>query len=77
MSSSYNELWTRTQRALHYLWERHGNGTFDFILKADDDTFVAYDAFVNFLSQFDAKENLYIGHPLSNDKVSVNGVIPG
>jgi len=68
-SASYERLWKRTQLAMHFVWGRHGIAAFDFLLKADDDTFVDMKGLSKFLNTLDEKENLFIGHPFQADEV--------
>ncbi|TRY61276.1 hypothetical protein TCAL_08864 [Tigriopus californicus] len=63
VSYHYSALWNRTQLALLHLWEHFGT-TYDFILKADDDTMVNVTALRRFLHGFSPQDPLYMGHPL-------------
>ncbi len=55
-------LWLRTRLAMAFVREKHWD--FDFVLKADDDTFLFEGNLRRFLRAFDSREVLYLGHPL-------------
>ncbi|XP_032783415.2 glycoprotein-N-acetylgalactosamine 3-beta-galactosyltransferase 1 [Daphnia magna] len=54
-------LWGKTREAFRYVWERYQDEV-DWILKADDDTYVIVENLRYFLSGFNTLEPLYFGH---------------
>ena len=71
-TSDYDSLWRRTQMAVAFIHrkaeeekeKKEGAIEFDFVLKADDDTFVFADNLADFLRPFDPGDVLYVGHAL-------------
>ena len=64
MGYEYNKLWQRTQLALKHIWTHHGGHAFDFVLKADDDSYIFVDHLRSLLDRFRPDERLYLGHAL-------------
>jgi len=64
-----DKLWDKIKLGMLAVTERY-NGTFDYLLKADDDTYVIVDNLINLLSQMDPKEEFMIGHKQHDQGVS-------
>ncbi|KHN73915.1 Glycoprotein-N-acetylgalactosamine 3-beta-galactosyltransferase 1 [Toxocara canis] len=59
-STGRHFLWQKTKRALSYLYE-HYYDSYDWFLKADDDTYVIVENLRYFLNSMDANSPLYFG----------------
>lgn len=53
-------LWGKTRDAFRFVHENYGD-SMDFILKADDDTYVIVENLLHLLEQYDPKEMIYLG----------------
>jgi len=48
--SSYLGLWTKLNETMQYIWEHHRNDGYDWVFKADDDTFLLMENLKEYLS---------------------------
>lgn len=55
-----NNLWGKTKEAFKYIYE-HYNGTYDWVMKADDDTFVIVENLRYMLINVDSRKPVYFG----------------
>lgn len=60
-SSSRANLWQRVKMGIKRVWE-HYEGKFDFLVKADDDTYIIVDNLKHRLQSLDPNEKLILGH---------------
>ena len=61
------KLTAKVYEALTYI-HTHFNSTFDWVLKADDDTYIIMENLKAFLSQYSPTESKYFGHVLTHEK---------
>lgn len=53
-------LWGKTKAALKYAWDHHKD-EFDWIMKADDDTYVIVENLKKFLSNYSSADPIFFG----------------
>ena len=63
------KLWEKVKRGMVSVAQSY-NGTFDFLLKADDDTYVVVDNLRNLISRMDPSEEFIFGHKQNDQGVS-------
>ena len=68
VSSNYDNLWLRTQLAVEYI-NAVVPRNFDFIAKADDDSYLHVQRLKDFLRPFESDARLYFGFPLIRNNV--------
>ncbi|KAG4076526.1 hypothetical protein HA402_011342 [Bradysia odoriphaga] len=61
-------LWGKTKGALKYAWEHHKD-EFDWIMKADDDTYVVVDNLKKFLSNYSKTDPIFFGCQFSSKEI--------
>ena len=69
MDEGWPRLWGKMRRILTYL-RRHQGDSFDWFVKADDDTYIVVDNLRALLSRHDSSEPIWFGSRLRHDKVS-------
>lgn len=57
-------LWGRAKGALTYAWE-HYRDEFDWVMKADEDTYLIVENLKKFLSNYSSTDPIFFGCPLS------------
>jgi len=63
-----NNLWGKVKLGLGLVWREYA-GKFDFLIKADDDTFLIVDNLKHLLSSMSSKEPFILGHHQEDDGV--------
>ena len=70
--SGRRNLWNKLKLSLVHVWQNYNN-TFDYLLKADDDTFVVMDNLMSRLSHMSPEKKFLLGHKQS-DQVLVSSL---
>ena len=76
VEEGHGKLWPKTQKAFKYIWEHHRDDA-DWILKADDDTYVLTDHLRDFLQSYDPTKPHYFGASVKYSKGVPNVNIGG
>ena len=63
VSEGRDSLWNKTRAAFEYIHRYNYTKTFDWFLKADDDTYVIIENLKYFLRDKNSNELVYYGHP--------------
>lgn len=69
VGSGRDMLWPKTKEGIKRVWEDYQD-QFDYLLKADDDTYVVVENLKKILHQFDPRDLLYMGHQQEDQAVT-------
>ncbi|KAH8410015.1 hypothetical protein KR009_004221, partial [Drosophila setifemur] len=68
-NGGYEDLWNKTREGFRHVWERFGQ-SYDWFLKADDDTYVIMENLQHLLGGYDPDTPVYVGYKMSRYNVS-------
>ena len=66
-----HNLWKKVKLSLQHVWENYNN-TFDYLLKADDDTFVVMENLMSRLSRMSPEKKFLLGHKQSDQVLFIS-----